>query len=54
MLFRSEELERQIRDFDQMEYENQLERLFQETRMSEDGRAAARVVQFIEEGKFDF
>ncbi len=54
LALQDEELERQIRDFDQMEYENQLERLFQETRMSEDGRAAARVVQFIEEGKFDF
>lgn len=42
-----EELERQIRDFDEPRYLRELDKLFQETEMVEDGNAAAHVVDTI-------
>lgn len=42
-----EELERKIREFDERVYRSRLETLFRETGMAEDGRAAARVADFI-------
>lgn len=42
-----EELEQQIREFDQVKYLSELDRLFQETEMVEDGKAAGRVVEML-------
>lgn len=43
-----QELERQIGDFDGEQYQKKLEELFRETEMIEDGKAAGRVVDFLE------
>lgn len=45
----NEDLEEQIKRFDQKKYIQKLERLFQETEMTEDGKAAAHVADKIEE-----
>lgn len=42
-----EELEKQIRNFDQEQYLNDLDRLFRETEMAEDGNGAGCVVETI-------
>lgn len=44
-----EELEGQIRNFDRVRYLNELEKLFQETEMVEDGNASGHVVEIIRE-----
>lgn len=42
------ELEQRILDFDENQYLERLERLFQETEMVEDGKAAARVAEIVQ------
>lgn len=43
----NEELEEKIAKFDEVEYQRKLDRLFEETKMVEDGQAAKRVVEWM-------
>ena len=45
-----DELERRIREFEDTQYQVELERLFLKTGMEEDGKAAERVVDFFIKG----
>ena len=42
-----DELERQVDNFDEERYEEEVERLFVETEMAEDGQASVHVVDSI-------